>query len=250
MRTSFADHFSGHASEYARYRPDYPKELFRYLAELSPSRRRAWDCATGNGQAAAGLARHFEEVFASDGSVRQIESAVPHPRVRYRVAPAEDSGLEERSVDLVTVAQALHWFDLERFWKEVARVLVPEGVVAAWCYDLLVVGPDVDPLLSHLYRDIVGPYWPRERGIVEHGYGALAFPFREIDPPRFQIEKRWTLPELEGYLRTWSATRRFFEATGEDPVARIERELAGVWGPATSARTVRWKLDLRVGQTL
>ncbi len=161
---TFADHFSAASADYARYRPDYPDRLFAYLADRAPGRRRAWDCATGNGQAARGLARHFAEVIATDASAQQIASAPPHRRVSYRVAPAEDSGLPDESVELITVAQALHWFDRPRFWPEARRVLVPRGVIAVWCYDLLSIDAEVDAVVGRLYRDVVGPYWPPERG--------------------------------------------------------------------------------------
>ena len=225
MSDSFRDHFSGHAADYARFRPDYPEALFSYLASLAPARRLAWDCATGSGQAAAGLAPRFEEVVATDASAPQIEQAPPIPRVRYAVSPAESATLPDGSVDLVTVAQALHWFDLPSFFAEVRRVLVPGGVVAVWCYDLLSIASDIDPIVNRFYRDVVGEYWPKERSIVERGYGSLEFPFEEVEipPPGFTMEKEWTLPDLLGYVRTWSAVRRFMAARGEDPVLALER---------------------------
>jgi SAM-dependent methyltransferase len=247
---SFPDHFSGHAADYARYRPDYPDELFAFLASLAPARRLAWDCATGSGQAAAGLARHFEEVVATDASSRQIERAPQLPRVRYGVSSAGSSTLPDGSVDLITVAQALHWFDLPSFFAEACRVLVPRGVVAVWCYDLLSIASDIDPILNRFYRDVVGEYWPRERSIVERGYRCLEFPFEEfvIPAPGFTMEKEWTLAELSGYVRTWSAVRRFMAARREDPVLALEGELASAWGPAGRPRRAVWDLDLRVGR--
>ncbi|HEY6050877.1 MAG TPA: class I SAM-dependent methyltransferase, partial [Thermoanaerobaculia bacterium] len=156
MNPSFHDHFSGHAADYARYRPDYPEALFSYLASLAPDHRLAWDCATGSGQAAAGLARHFDEVLATDASSRQIEQALPIPRVRYAVCPAESVALPDAGADLVAVAQALHWFDLGAFFAEVRRVLVPGGVLAVWCYGLLSIAPEIDSILNRFYRDVVG----------------------------------------------------------------------------------------------
>lgn len=244
----FADHFSGYAAEYAKFRPDYPDALFEYLALLAPARRRAWDCATGSGQAALALARHFDEVVGSDASARQIESATLHSRVRYRVAFAEASGLEDASVDLVAVAQSLHWFDRERFWNEARRVLVPDGILAVWCYDLLRVAPEVDEVVDHLYREVVGPYWPPERALFEQGYRTLDFPFEEASPPAFVMEKRWSLPEVLGYIGTWSATHRYAEAEGKDPLDRIREDLTAAWGPPDRIRSVRWDLDLRVGR--
>jgi SAM-dependent methyltransferase len=244
----FADHFSGFSPDYARYRPDYPENLFAYLAGLAPATRCAWDCATGSGQAAVPLAKHFERVFATDASAAQLANARPDPRIEYRTAPAEDSGLPAESVDLVTVAQALHWFDRPRFWTEVRRVLVPRGVIAVWCYDLLHAEPPVDAIVRRLYFEIVGPYWPPERVLTEQRYATIEFPFEEINPPAFRMEKRWALADLLGYLRTWSAARRHAEAKGEDPVRLVEADLARVWGPPETARPIVWDLAVRAGR--
>lgn len=246
---SFPDHFSAAASEYARCRPDYPPRLFAYLAGLAPDRRRAWDCATGSGQAAVGLARHFGEVIATDASERQISFARPHARVRYHVATAEESGLEAGSADLVTVAQAVHWFDRPRFWQEARRVLVPGGLIAVWCYDLLRTDQDVSAVIDHFYRDVVGPYWPPERVLTEERYRTIDFPFAEEAQPPFRMQKRWSLPDLVGYLRTWSAVARFREAVGEDPIGLVFRDLARAWGPPDRPRRIVWDLALRVGRS-
>jgi len=247
-RPAFSDHFSATAARYARLRPNYPPRLFSYLAGIAPSRRRAWDAGAGNGQASRALARHFREVVATDASAEQIARARPHPRVTYRVAPAEKSGLSAESADLVTAAQAAHWFDLPRFWREVRRVLVPGGAVAIWCYELFRVGPRVDAVVARFYRDVVGPYWPPERKLVETGYRTVEFPFEELAPPRFEMRRRWSLPRVLGFLSTWSAVQRFRQSTGEDPVAAIRPELAKAWGPSGGARTLRWELALRVGR--
>ena len=246
---SFADHFSGHAEDYAAFRPDYPDALFDYLAGLAPSRRRAWDCATGNGQAAIRLAGRFEEVVATDASGAQIANARPAARVAYRVAPAHASGLEDASVDLVTVAQSLHWLELPPFWSEVRRVLVPGGPVAFWCYDLASVTSDVDRVIGRLYHEIVGPYWPAERRLVETGYRTVAVPFEEIETPPFAMEKTWSLPELAAYLATWSAAKRFEKATGRDPIREILPDLAAAWdADPDHSRRVSWELSLRIGR--
>jgi ubiquinone/menaquinone biosynthesis C-methylase UbiE len=246
---SFPDHFSATAQEYARYRPRYPKALFEHLARIPPGRRLAWDCATGNGQAAVALAEQFERVVATDASARQIENAVAHPRVTYRVGPAEDSGLAQGEVDCITVAQALHWFDLDRFFAEARRVLAPGGLLAAWSYSLMTVDPQVDSIIRRYYRDVVGPYWPPERTLVEKGYTTLSFPFEEIHIPDFAMEEIWELPRMIGYLETWSATRRAREATGRDPIEQIRSELAAAWGDEKAGKLVRWPLRFRVGRT-
>ena len=245
---SFPDHFSAASADYARFRPDYPDRLFAALADRAPGRRRAWDCATGSGQAAGGLARHFAQVIATDASARQIESARHHRRVAYRVAAAEDSGLPDESVELVAVAQALHWFDRSRFWPEARRVLSPRGVIAVWCYDLLSIGPQIDAVVGRLYRDIVGPYWPPERVLTEQRYRTIEFPFAEEVLPPFRMEKRWSLPGLVGYLRTWSAARRYAEAQGVDPIGLVLPDLQKVWGPPERVRRVRWDLAVRLGR--
>lgn len=241
------DHFSAVAADYARYRPGYPAELFAWLAQRAGGRRRAWDCATGNGQAAVGLAGYFDRVVATDASEAQIAHAEPSDRVEYRLAPAEASGLEPASIDVVTVAQALHWLDVDRFYAEARRVLTPGGLVAAWCYNMLEVEPRVNAIVGRYYSGVVGPYWPPERRLLEAGYRTLPFPFAAIDPPAFYMHAEWDLTDLLGYLGTWSASQRYAAARGADPLDGIRSDLAAAWGEASAVRTVRWPLHLRVG---
>jgi SAM-dependent methyltransferase len=245
----FADHFSGAAAEYARFRPRYPAALFSYLASLVPGEAVAWDCATGNGQAAVALAAHLSRVVATDASAEQIAHAEPHPRVEYRVAPAERSGLDAASVELVTVAQALHWFDPAAFYAEAQRVLRPGGVIAVWCYGHMVLPTAaLQNALDRFYSVTVGPYWPPERALVEAGYGSLHFPFDDVASPAFVMEMQTSLDGLLGYLGTWSATQRYVQATGRDPVPELGREVAMHWGDPHAQRVVRWPLSLRVGR--
>lgn len=245
---TFKDHFSGHADDYTRYRPSYPHAVFAWLAAQVPQHERAWDCATGNGQAAVGLAEFFADVVATDASDSQIAAAKPHARVRYAVAPAERSDLAARSLDLITVGQALHWFDFTAFYAEAARVLKPGGVLAAWSYGLMQITPAVDAAVWRLYEPIVGPYWPPERRYVEERYRSLPFPFREIAVPAFAMEALWTLEQLTGYLGTWSAVRRYRKEQGGDPLALIADELSAAWGDAETARKVVWPMFMRVGR--
>lgn len=250
MTQPFSDHFASVAADYASFRPTYPAALFAWLASMAPGRALAWDCAAGSGQASRDLATHFERVIATDASATQIAAAVPHPRVEYRVTPAEASGLPNAAVDLITVAQALHWFDLDRFYTEARRVLKPGGALAVWTYGVLAVaGEAVDALVQRFYRETVGPYWPPERQHVESGYRTLPFPFLELEPPAFNMEASWTLPELLGYFRSWSATARYIAERGHDPVAALAAELALVWGSSQHRRRVTWPLALRVGRT-
>jgi ubiquinone/menaquinone biosynthesis C-methylase UbiE len=247
---SFKDHFSAVASRYADFRPRYPTELFEYLAALAPGRSLAWDCAAGTGQATADLAARFERVIATDASAEQIAAAHPIANVEYRVAPAEQSGLPDSSADLVAIAQALHWFDLNRFYSEARRVLRPGGVLAVWAYGINDVrGGAINEIVHDFYSNIVGPFWPPERKLVEEGYKTLPFPFAEIRPPSFQMQTRWTLDQLLGYFGTWSATNRFIKAKDESPLPALRDRLRSVWGAPESARLVTWPLAVRVGRT-
>jgi len=241
------DHFSDIAEDYARYRPVYPAEWFARLAELAPGRRRAWDCGAGSGQAAVGLAEHFDEVVASDISAEQLDRAPAHSGVDYRIMPAERTDLADHSVDLITAAQALHWFDLDRFYAEARRVARPGAVLAAWSYGLARVMPAVDRCIDALHGPIAGAYWPHERRHVDAGYETLSFPFPRLAAPALELSARWRLHDLLGYLRTWSAVVRYEEDTGNDPVATLEPELRRAWGSPDSVRRVRWPVAILAG---
>ena len=247
MTPPFKDHFSKRAPGYAAFRPRYPAALFDYLAGQAPGLELAWDCGTGNGQAATGLAELFERVVATDPSAEQIAHATPHPRVEYRVARERESGLSGGSVDLVTAAQALHWFEFDGFFGEVRRVLRHGGVLAAWCYlDPHLDDPALDRILQDYYAGTVHEYWPPERQYTRDGYRTIAFPFPDLEAPSFRIEVSPTLPEYLGYLRTWSATQRYIEANGRDPVLDVEAAMRAVWGEPDLRREMRWPLHLRV----
>jgi SAM-dependent methyltransferase len=243
---SFSDHFSKQATDYAKYRPGYPQALFDWLETLTPMHQLAWDVGTGSGQAAVELAKFFDQVVATDPSAEQIKNATPHARVSYLVQPAEQSDLAARSVDLVTVAQALHWFDFERFYAEARRVLKPTGIVAAWTYGLNEVTREVDAVVRHFYQDVVGAYWPSERRYIEACYRTIPFPLAEIEVPAIRMETHWTLTDYVGYLHTWSATQRYKQANHRDPVALIADSLAAAWGSQTH-RAVIWPIHVRAG---
>lgn len=247
--TTFRDLFSGHARDYGRYRPTYPDALFAWLAAQAPARDLAWDVGTGSGQAAVALAGHVAQVIATDASARQVENAVPHPCVTYRVAPAEDGGLAGASVDLVTVAQAFHWFDAPRFFAEAARVLRPGGVLALWTYRSCEVTPEVDAIERDFYANVIGMDWPGERRLVEDGYASVVFPapFTDVPSPAFQLEAHWTFEDFIGYVGTWSAVHQHRKRTGTDPLAPFAERLAVHW-PAGEVRAVRWDLKLRVAR--
>ena len=247
MAAGFKDHFSGASSDYQRNRPTYPAALFEFLAAQTPAHQCAWDCATGTGQAAQMLARHFAHVIATDASTTQIASAVPDPRIDYRVATAEASGIESESVDLITVAQALHWFDIPAFFHEARRVLKPRGIIAVWSYNLLTIEPAIDAVINHLYGPVLDAYWPPERRLIETDYRDVEFPFEQIATPAFAMETHWTLDQLLGYLRTWSAVRRYQSERGSDPVIATGDALMPLWGERERVRTIRWPMPIRAG---
>jgi ubiquinone/menaquinone biosynthesis C-methylase UbiE len=247
--THFPDHFSRIASDYAAYRPHYPEALFDFLAQSAPARTLAWDCACGSGQATIDLAERFDRVIGTDPSAGQIAQAPPHPRIEWRVASGERSGIPSATCDLVTVAQALHWLDVDAFFGEAARVARPGGLVAVWSYgDPRLDDPDADALVRHFTRAIVGPYWPPQRRIVEEGYRSITMPFDEIEVPKFEMKDRWTLDQLVGYIRTWSATSRYREALKDDPTIELAARLGEVWRDPAEARRVWWPLVVRVGR--
>ena len=243
----FKDYFSASAAEYATYRPTYPAALFEFVAGLVARRRSVWDCATGSGQAAVPLAEYFDRVIATDASREQVAHAMPHPRVSYGVALADASGIDHASVDLVTVAQALHWLPLERFFAEVRRVLVPSGVLAVWCYTKPLLGGELDDVFDRYYSGECRPYWPPERSLVDTGYSTIAMPFDDIPAPPLHIEQSLSLDGFAGYVRTWSATRKLAAALGHDPVPALIDRMRPRWG-ATDVRIVRWPIHVRAGR--
>jgi ubiquinone/menaquinone biosynthesis C-methylase UbiE len=247
--TSFSDHFSTSASRYASFRPGYPASLFAWLASVAPDRRCAWDCGTGSGQAAVPLAEQFARVVASDPSVAQLAHAPAHPGVHYAAMAAERCALADGSVSLVTVAQALHWFDQPAFFAEARRVLVARGIVAVWSYGLLTLHDQtLDDIIRRFHGDAMGPYWPPERRLVDEGYRSLALPFERVDAPPFAMTADWTLDHLAGYLSTWSAVQRARASTGSDPVPSVVESLRAGWGSRAAERRVEWPMTVHVGR--
>jgi SAM-dependent methyltransferase len=244
---AFQDHFSADAASYGQARPDYPPALAAHLAAVAPSRGVVLDLATGNGQAALLLARHFDRVLASDASAAQLAEARPHARVTYLRHAAESLPVRAAVVDLIAVAQAAHWLDLDRLYAEARRVLRPGGVVALWTYSTPRLGADFDLAIDAFYAGRVGRYWPPERRHVESGYRTLAFPFRPVPAPAFELVERWTLDRFLAYVGTWSAVTRCRAAEGRDPLPELARSLAGAWG-GEGLRTVRWPIHLLLGR--
>jgi SAM-dependent methyltransferase len=248
MDAAFKDHFSTRSADYAAFRPTYPPALVDYLAGITARHDLALDCGCGNGQLSTLLAERFTQVIATDASAQQIEKAQRHARVDYRQARAEATGLADASVDLVTVAQAVHWFDLDAFYAEVRRVLRPGGAIVLIAYGVSETDREIKKVIAHYYTDTVGRFWPSERQHVETGYRLLAFPFREETAPPLAIERSWTLDDLVGYVETWSASINAVAALGRAPIEEFAGNLRAVWGPPDFRRTIRWPLSLRVGR--
>ncbi|WP_061209549.1 class I SAM-dependent methyltransferase [Leptospira borgpetersenii] len=244
---NFKDHFSSYSSSYSEFRPGYPLELFLYLKNLVPNAKTVWDCGTGTGQAAVFLAATFEKVIATDPSTNQISNAEPRKNVEYRVCKAEDSTLENHEADLITVAQAFHWFDFEPFYKEAIRVGQKNGILAIWGYGLHRISPEIDDVVDKLYRVIVGSYWPPERKYVEEEYKTIPFPFEEIIPPPFSMKEEWTVDQVLGYLRTWSSVQKYIQKNESDPVLLVEAEIRNFWG-STRTKIVEWPLFFKIGK--
>jgi SAM-dependent methyltransferase len=243
----FADHFSSQAAAYRRHRPGYPPALFDFLAAQAPARLQAWDCGCGSGQATGDLAARFARVIATDPSMAQLAEAEAFPNVTYRRAAERDPAIADASVDLLTAAQAAHWFAADRFHAEAARVLKPGGVLALWTYSLPRIDAGVDACLEAFHTVTVGPYWPPERVHVDNGYRDLPFPWPDLPVPAFAHVLHWSLEDLLSHLGTWSAVRYCRERTGTDPVTHVRADLARAWG-ATRVRAVRWPISLRAGR--
>lgn len=240
------DNFSGHAADYARYRPTYPQELMTHLAGLAPARQLAWDCATGNGQIARMLAPLFNQVVATDISENQLKNAAQLPNISYRVEQAENSSLPNQSADLIVVAQAVHWFDFDRFYQEVKRILKPDGVIAVIGYGLLSTHPSLDKVIRNFYNKVLDGYWDPERNYLDEGYRTIPFPFQELELPQFSSRYTWTPDDLIGYLNTWSAVKHYEKQQGHNPVQLVEKQLRDALEGETT--TVTFNILSRVGK--
>jgi len=244
----FRDYFSKQAKEYAQHRPSYPETMFDYLASLAPAKELAWDCGTGNGQAALALTGRFQGVIATDASATQIENAFPHERISYRVEPSEKTTIRSNSVDLITVGTAVHWFDFEPFYAEVRRVGKPGGILAVWTYSFPIIEPEIDRWLEHFYWETLTGFWPERIHYLEEGYKTLPFPFEEIQPPNFEMEATWSVDNLIGFLGSWSAVRKLVEAQGKAAFEEQVKALEGVWDENSNKRKIRWPLHFRIGK--
>jgi 2-polyprenyl-3-methyl-5-hydroxy-6-metoxy-1,4-benzoquinol methylase len=240
------DRFSGHADLYAQYRIDYPDALYEFILADVTSRQRAWDCATGNGQVATALADRFEQVDATDISETQLILAIQRPTIQYQVCRAEQTPFADHTFDLVTVGQALHWFNVPAFHQEVRRVAKPGASLAEWGYGLATLNAALDPLLIDFYRNRVGPYWDPQRTHIDNAYTDLEFPFANVRNGTFTIHRDWTLDRFLNYLRTWSAVRQYIFENEEDPVVALGERMQPLWGGGEQA--IHFPVFCRVGK--
>ena len=219
------DNFSTQSDLYAAFRPTYPDELYNFLLSLIDTKHVAWDCGTGNGQVARALSKYFDKVYATDISEQQITHAFKSDNIFYSLSPAEKTSFANDRFDLIKVAQAIHWFDLNAFYSEVKRTIKPGSVLALIGYSLFKMNPEIDKIINHFYNDIIHAYWDKERGYIDENYTTIPFPFNEIKSPQLCIQFEWTLEQLVGYLTTWSAVQHYIKANNSNPIDSIYPEL-------------------------
>jgi len=241
------DNFSAHSAQYLQFRPNYPTELFEFLKSLSADFETAWDCGTGNGQLAVCLANFFDKVYATDLSEKQIANAILRDNIVYKTEYAEHSSFEDNQFDLITVAQAIHWFHFDDFYKEVNRTLKPGGYFAAIGYSLLSIDSELDPIIQNLYYNVIGKYWDKERKYIDEQYRTIPFPFKEVECPKIKSTLNWSFDQLIGYLNTWSAVQHYIRQNNANPVDLVYESLYEKWGNHT-IKNVNFPILLRVGQ--
>ncbi|CEG60643.1 class I SAM-dependent methyltransferase [Legionella micdadei] len=244
----YIKHFNQQSENYLLFRPNYPAVLYDYLVHLVKDHQSAWDCGTGNGQAAVALAAYFDQVIATDINRAQLELAPKNEKIHYLCCLAESTPILDNSIDLITVAQALHWFNFDLFYDEVRRVGKPAGVIAAWCYSLGKFNSSLDEIIAKLYRDILGDnYWPAERHYIDEEYRTIPFPFKKRELASFTIEKEMGFSQLLGYLNTWSAIKEYQFRNQVNPINLIFKELEAAWGKLDKRHRMHWPLHLLVG---
>lgn len=241
------DNFSLRSDEYAKYRPAYPLDFFDYLNSIVLNKQNAWDCGTGNGQVAYELAKTFDNVFATDVSQSQIDNALHKNNIIYSVQPAEKTNFENQQFGLIVIAQAIHWFDFEKFYAEVRRTAKENALICVIGYGRIEISPQIDQIITNFYENVIGAYWDKERKYIDENYETIPFPFNEIQTPKFVNKLTWALEHLIGYLNTWSAIKHFVKQNDYNPINRLQHEIEQHWGNEYT-REIRFPLLLRIGQ--
>lgn len=249
MPRGFIDNFSTQSKEYSFSRPTYPESLFEFLSIITPQKILAWDCATGNGQAALGLCKYFKKVIASDASKNQIQHGFQRENIDYKLFTAENAELDNDSVDIVTVAQALHWFDFDKFYHNVRRVGKKDGIIAVWSYDMHKINPQIDRITGKLNVDgeILGDYWAKETKYVKEKYRTIPFPFKGISVPAFKTTLYWNLHQLWNYMQTWSSVKKYYTENKSNPLDLVKSEMRNLWGNELDKKQVTWDINIRAG---
>jgi ubiquinone/menaquinone biosynthesis C-methylase UbiE len=240
--------FNDKAELYESSRPIYPQEIYNYLANLCPSNKLAWDSACGNGQAAIGLIKEFDRVYATDVSKEQINNAKPHPNIAYEVSPSEKVDLKDESCDLICVAQALHWFDYTLFWSEAQRVLKPNGVFCAFGYNWASVSTEIDRSIESSLMKVIEPFWAQQNKLLWNHYRDLSIPFKRIDSPNFTMEVDWNLDEYFNYLHTFSATRRCIDSIGDEFFHQAYEEVGYLWDSSEKSKKIAFDFVFYAGR--
>lgn len=242
------DLFSEQAELYAKYRPGYPSELFDYILSFVKEKDCAWDCATGNGQAAKVLAGHFKKVEATDLSESQLNNAFQKENIHYQVSTAEQTPFEDSSFDLITIATAYHWLDWKAFYKEATRVGKKDCVVAAWSYHVFYSADEnITAIIRHFYHNIIKTYWDKERKYVDDRYTTVEFDFAPLPSKNFDLVLSWKKEEFLGYLSTWSAVQHYLKQNESSPLQLIEDAIQKAW-PANEEKEFHFPLFLRIGR--
>ncbi len=241
------DNFSTQSDKYAKYRPTYPADLFAFINSNIQDKRNAWDCGTGNGQVAYELAKIFDKVFATDISQSQIDNALQADNISYSVQPAEKTGFDNGLFNLIVVAQAIHWFDFDKFYAEVRRTAKDNALLSIVGYGKLEISEQIDNVIADFYDNVIGKYWDKERKYIDNDYKTIPFPFDEIQTPNFAITQHWTLEHLIGYLNTWSAVKHFIKQNSYNPTDKLQKNIEQLWNNEQT-KQVRFPLLLRIGR--
>ena len=241
------DNFSAQSENYAKYRPTYPPVFFEYLNSLVLTKQATWDCGTGNGQLAYELAKTFDSVFATDISQSQIDNALLASNIEYSVQPAEKTNFKDNLFDLIVVAQAIHWFDFDKFYREVKRTAKNNALICIVGYGKIEIVEQIDHIITNFYQNIIGAYWDKERRYIDENYATIPFPFKEIATPSFANKLEWTFGHLIGYLNTWSAVKHFIKHNGYNPIDKLQTEIEQHWKEG-EMKEVTFPLLLKIGR--